>query len=516
MQTKQFTILLVEDDEGHATLIQMNLKDAGLKIPVQHVADGQLALDYVRQVGEHGDLDYLLILLDLNLPVVDGYGVIEHLKSTHETSKIPIIVLTSSNDNREIERCYALGCSVYVRKPVNYRDFAHAVKQLGTLISAVDLPEDISDYFMEAPIRVLYIEDDPGAAELIRIHLEKFGYTVMVAADGESGLALCANNNFDVVLIDQTLPGMLGLNVLRELHRVYDFPPTSIMLTGTGHEQLAVDAMKSGADDYIVKDVTGAYFDLLESVIVRVLDNRNLRHNHERMLIKQTQLIEELQAFGYAVAHDLKQPLTMLQASLHLLKRYIEAQDGERTQQKLNQVQEVTVKMNDTLDALILFARLRETRTIVFEPVDVRQIVLGVVHQLNEMIVNTKSVVTIQEEMPLALGYGPWVERIWINYLSNAIKFGGIPPVIQIGASPHTNGTVSYWVKDNGTGLTIKEMEKLFIPFSRLRERRVEGNGLGLAIVRLIVRRLRGEATATSIPGKGSTFSFILPAADRR
>jgi len=141
MVTQGFTILLVEDDEGHAMLIQMNLKDSGLKSPIHHVTDGQAALDYVKQATALGNVDSLLILLDLNLPVVDGYGVLTQLKSDPETRKIPVIILTSSYDNREIERCYELGCNVYLRKPVEYNSFVHAVKQLGTFISVIELPD---------------------------------------------------------------------------------------------------------------------------------------------------------------------------------------------------------------------------------------------------------------------------------------------------------------------------------------------------------------------------------------
>jgi CheY-like chemotaxis protein len=140
MLPKRLTLLLVEDDEGHATLIQMNLQDGGLKLPIHHVSDGQAALEYVKQVSERRDLDALLILLDLNLPIVDGFDVLQNLKSNNQTQKIPVIILTSSDDSREINRCYEMGCNVFLRKPVEYADFAHAVKQLGIFISLIDLP----------------------------------------------------------------------------------------------------------------------------------------------------------------------------------------------------------------------------------------------------------------------------------------------------------------------------------------------------------------------------------------
>ncbi|WP_228845231.1 response regulator [Phototrophicus methaneseepsis] len=134
-------ILLVEDDEGHATLVRMNLREAGLDNEIQHVSDGQAALDYIDHFLASKEADSLLILLDLNLPVLDGYAVLESLKQNHLTRRIPIIVLTSTDDDREINHCYELGCNVYLRKPVNYTDFVQAVKSLGLFLSVIELPD---------------------------------------------------------------------------------------------------------------------------------------------------------------------------------------------------------------------------------------------------------------------------------------------------------------------------------------------------------------------------------------
>lgn len=140
MTRKNLTILLVEDDEGHALLIEMNLREAGVENEIVHVSDGQSALDYVQQAVDTGRHHSLMILLDLNLPVLDGYGVLKHLKSDVTTHEIPIIMLTSTDDRQEIERCYKLGCNVYLRKPVDYDNFAHAVQQLGLFLSVIELP----------------------------------------------------------------------------------------------------------------------------------------------------------------------------------------------------------------------------------------------------------------------------------------------------------------------------------------------------------------------------------------
>ena len=140
MLAKHVTILLVEDDDGHALLVEMNLRDAGITNPIARAKDGQAALDFVHNwVGTGKELS-LLVLLDLNLPVIDGYGVLRALKSDSQTRKIPIIILTSTDDSREIERCYELGCNIYVRKPIDYTNFVRAVNQLGGFLSIAELP----------------------------------------------------------------------------------------------------------------------------------------------------------------------------------------------------------------------------------------------------------------------------------------------------------------------------------------------------------------------------------------
>ena len=123
------------------------------------------------------------------------------------------------------------------------------------------------------PIRILYIEDDPGLARLMQKKLGRAGYSVDIASDGEQGIAKYHANSYDVVLVDQSLPVHDGLEVIRILGSNSSLPPT-VMITGTGDERVAVEAMKLGARDYIVKDVDGGYLNLLPSVIEKTLQQR--------------------------------------------------------------------------------------------------------------------------------------------------------------------------------------------------------------------------------------------------
>ena len=137
-------ILLVEDDPGHALLVEKNLRRSNIMNDIIMLSDGQKALDYLFNEGEYAELKppplSILILLDLNLPVLDGYQVLKRLKADERTRRVPIIILTSTDDPREVARCYELGCNIYVTKPVAYDKFSDAIQKLGLFLSIVFVP----------------------------------------------------------------------------------------------------------------------------------------------------------------------------------------------------------------------------------------------------------------------------------------------------------------------------------------------------------------------------------------
>lgn len=140
----EVTIVLVEDNAGHARLIEKNLRRANISNSIVMLENGQLALDYLFGGQGYVNTEHhppLLVMLDLNLPVIDGYRVLEKMKSDPRTKSIPIIVLTTTDDAHEINRCYELGCNVYITKPVEYEQFAQAIAKLGLFLSVVMLPD---------------------------------------------------------------------------------------------------------------------------------------------------------------------------------------------------------------------------------------------------------------------------------------------------------------------------------------------------------------------------------------
>lgn len=138
------TIILVEDDPGHARLIEKNLRRAGLANRIVILTDGRMAVDYLsngeESVPPHG-APPAIILLDLNLPVLDGYQVLQRLKGNDATRPIPVVVLTTTDNPQEIARCYELGCSICFTKPLDYERFSEAIRSLGHLLSVVQVPD---------------------------------------------------------------------------------------------------------------------------------------------------------------------------------------------------------------------------------------------------------------------------------------------------------------------------------------------------------------------------------------
>jgi CheY-like chemotaxis protein len=144
------TILLVEDDPGHTRLIEKNLRRANIRNEIAFATNGQEALDYLFSDGEYANTHHpsqLLVILDLNMPVLDGYQVLERMKADERTKRIPVIILTTTDDPREVARCYELGCNVYITKPVDYEQFSEAMRKLGLFLMVVMIPDGASgDY----------------------------------------------------------------------------------------------------------------------------------------------------------------------------------------------------------------------------------------------------------------------------------------------------------------------------------------------------------------------------------
>ena len=133
-------IVMIEDDHGHAKLIEKNIRRANISNEIVHFDSGQPALDYLfsEEIRANGPM---LILLDLNLPDMQGTDILAEVKKDDRLKRAPVVVLTTTDDKTEIQRCYDLGCNVYITKPVDYESFSGAIRQLGLFLSVMQAPD---------------------------------------------------------------------------------------------------------------------------------------------------------------------------------------------------------------------------------------------------------------------------------------------------------------------------------------------------------------------------------------
>lgn len=144
LDKQDIKIIMVEDDDGHARLIEKNLRRSGITNELIHFSNGRTVLDYLR--SKTIDTNYhkkVLLLLDLNLPEIDGFEVLQNLQSYDDTKKIPVIIMTTTNNPKEVDRCYELGCSMYINKPVDYQNFSEALVKLSAALEAIEISQSM-------------------------------------------------------------------------------------------------------------------------------------------------------------------------------------------------------------------------------------------------------------------------------------------------------------------------------------------------------------------------------------
>lgn len=243
---------------------------------------------------------------------------------------------------------------------------------------------------------------------------------------------------------------------------------------------------------------------------VLMLTDITERKKNER---ERERLVATLDAYSHTVAHDLRNPVSVIRGYLELADMSLSAGDS-RAGYYVEQAQKSIQTMTGIINLLLLLATLRSADELEFQPLDMPALVQHVLDRLVFDIERTQAQIHVQEDLPAAYGYANWVKEVWLNYLSNAMKYGGSPPIIHIRSEldPNNLSMVRYSVQDNGVGITREEQSQLFQKFNRLdRHSEIEGHGLGLLIVRQMVERMGGRVGVQSKPNEGSTFYFVLP-----
>ncbi|MGQ9787019.1 MAG: sensor histidine kinase [Anaerolineae bacterium] len=350
-------------------------------------------------------------------------------------------------------------------------------------------------------VRVLIADDDPITVKLVKSHLLNRAYDIVgCAADGDEALHLARTERPDVILMDVGMPGMDGIAATERIYR--ECPTPVVIMTGHRDNATIERACAAGAGAYLVKPLD--MDDIERAITIAMARFRDIMDLRERN--------EELDAFAHTVAHDLKNPLSVLISYAELLETEGASMSAEELRAWAHVIVEKGHEAINIVNELLLLSSLRR-RDIVTVPLDMREIVRRVLHRMRNQVLQTRAKVELVGTWPRALGYQPWVEEVWVNYLDNALKYGGHPPRIEVGGILQADGMARYWVRDNGKGIPLSDQERLFQLWSRGNHVRVSGHGLGLSIVRRIVEKLGGYVGVESsgLPGEGALFYFVLP-----
>jgi len=325
---------------------------------------------------------------------------------------------------------------------------------------------------------LLIVDDTLENLRLLSRMLAEEGYRVETASSGARALATAQANPPDLVLLDIKMPEMDGYEVCAALkadERTRDIP--IIFLSALDETYDKVKAFTSGGVDYIIKPFQ------FEEVLARVETHialMNLQRQLQQANRELQKRLEELDAFAHTVAHDLKNPLTRIIGYAELLEGEFDTLPEEDLRGFLGVIARGGRKMENIINELLLLASVREGE-VESQPLDMSDIVNEVQRRLGHVIEGSQAQIIEPESWPAALGHGPWIEEVWLNYISNAIKYSGREPRLELGGAVEPGGAARFWVRDNGPGLSEEDQGRLFAPFTRLHQVRAEGHGLGLA-----------------------------------
>ena len=372
---------------------------------------------------------------------------------------------------------------------------------------------------------ILVVDDTATFANLFLAYFKPFGFKILAAQDGAEAIRLAREAQPEIILLDIMLPDMDGFEACRRLKAdplTRQIPV--IFITALADIDSKVKGFEAGGVDYVTKPIEW------KEILARVSTHLTLRelqkdlqkeitaHQKAEERLRQYALElrannEELEAFAHTVAHNIKNLLGAITGLGEFLVSDYDNLPADTIESSLSTIAQSSRKASNIVDELLVLAGARQAE-VQARPLKMAEIVAEAQQRLAPLILQSQATVILPTQWPTALGHAPWVEEVWLNYISNAIKYGSHPPQVRLGATRQGSEMIRFWVKDNGPGLKAEEKARLFVPFTRLKQVGVDGNGLGLSIVQRIVERLGGEVGVepNPAPEQGSTFYFTLPA----
>jgi two-component system sensor histidine kinase/response regulator len=363
-------------------------------------------------------------------------------------------------------------------------------------------------------IKVLLVEDNPDDFRLIQERLaaatlsrDATTFDLSHADRLATGLSLLVNSKVDVILLNLSLPDSQGIDTIVKMRAMAPNVPI-ITLTSVEDEMFAVEAMQQGAQDYLVKG------ELTSNALGRAIRYAIERQRMVAELAHKALELEsrniELDEFAHTVAHQVQGLLSQMVGYTGYIEMNYEGTLQKEVLGLLKRVLQSGQKMNNVISELLLLASVRKDE-VKYWPLNMGRIVNESIKRLGFQIETYEAEILQPESWPVALGYPSWIEEVWVNYISNGLKYGGPSPRLTLGADDPSQGMIRFWVRDQGQGISETDQRKLFVPHTRLRQTRARGEGLGLSIVRRIINKCGGRVGVDSQLEVGSTFWFTLP-----
>jgi signal transduction histidine kinase len=483
MSNTPIKVLLIEDNPADAHLIRLLLtknRTLSAELPpefeVLHVNRLKAGIAYLSQMS----LD--IILLDLSLP--DSHGTETFEKAKERAAHTPIVVLSGLDDENFAVKAMQLGAQDYLVK--------------GNIES--DVLERAIRYAIERQYLITELQQKTEALKTSE------AYRRNIIDNNADGIVIVGRDNTVKFvnpaaerILDRTQEDLIGqpLGV-----------PNSTKNTSR------FDVFKQNGETAVVE----TRFTEIEwqGEPARQVSLRDITDHVEAKakLTQQTMELQrrnaELDEFAHTVAHQVQGLLgQIIGYSSYIEMNWADELDDE-VQMALNRILHSGHKMNNVLSEILLLASV-DRSDIQTVSLDMERIVSEAKKRLVFEINESDADIRHGNEWPQALGYTSWIEEVWVNYISNGLKYGGPSPVLELGADPSKDGMVRFWVKDYGIGILPEDQKKLFKPHTRLHQTRARGEGVGLSIVRRIVEKCGGKVGVESEPGKGSTFWFCLP-----
>lgn len=486
-------ILVVEDENIVALDIKNRLKNLGYAV-VGWATTGQGAIDLAAQTNPD------LILMDVRLRgEMDGIAAAEQISGRLGT---PVIYLTAYSDEATLQRAKITQPYGYLLKPFEDRDL-HTTIAMALYRHKIEQELKENRQWLRTTLNsigdAVIATDARGCIKFMNPVAEALtGFTQADAIGRES------QEVFRIINGKTRQPCSSPILLAMEKGCAVELQENTYLLARDGREFAIDDSAAPIRNEH----------DQIEGVVLVFRDitaRKQAADQLHQYTLELQQQNAELDAFAHTVAHDLKTPLMPIIGFAEILPAYAHMLP-DNVNHNLEAIARNGRKMQNIIDELLLLAQIRKARVKV-APLNMAEIVAGAQQRLVYMAEQHQAELILPAGWPAALGYGPWVEEIWVNYLSNGLKYGGRPPRLELGGTTEPGGMVRFWVRDNGAGLTTEDKDQLFTPFTQLNQIRARGQGLGLSIVLRIVEKLGGQVQVESdgVPGRGSIFSFTLP-----